>query len=71
MTLNGLERPELADSIRRSYNFTNSGESRHGNRVAQRCYNGDLSFLREKLELMTSCKIKTIEQIVQKFVTVD
>ena len=39
--------------------------------VAQHCYNGDVRFLWEKLELWPPVKFKTLKQIVTKFVTVD
>ena len=38
--------------------------------VAQHCYNGDVSFLWEKME-MTPCKIETLEQIDIQFVRID
>jgi len=39
-----------------SFDFT-------GCTVAQHCYNGDVSFLWEKMENLTPCKIETLEQI--------
>jgi len=35
------------------------------------CYNGDVSFLWEKMETLTPCKIETLEQIDTQFVRVD
>ena len=39
--------------------------------VAQHCYNGDVSFLWEKMETLTPCKIETLEQINIQFVRID
>ena len=39
--------------------------------VAQHCYNGDVSFLWEKMETLTPCKIETLEQIDTQFVRID
>ena len=39
--------------------------------VAQHCYNGDVSFLWEKMDILTPCKIETLEQIDTQFVRID
>jgi len=39
--------------------------------VAQHCYNGDVSFLWEKMETLTPCKIETLEQIETQFLRID
>jgi len=40
--------------------------------TAQRCYNGDISFLSYgKMETLTPCKIETFEQIDIQFVRID
>jgi len=39
--------------------------------VAQHCYNGDVSFLLEKMETLTPCKIETLKQIDTQFVRID
>jgi len=39
--------------------------------TAQHCYNGDVSFLWEKMETLTPCKIQTLEQIDTQFVRID
>ena len=41
-----------------------------GSAVAHHCYNGDVRIPMGKIGNLTSCKIKTLEQIVAKFVTV-
>ena len=38
--------------------------------VAQHCYNGDVSF-RWEMEILTPCKIETLEQIDTQFVRID
>jgi len=39
--------------------------------VAQHCYNGDVSFLWEKMKISTLGKIETLEQIDTQFVKID
>ena len=39
--------------------------------VAQHCYNGDVSFLWEKMEILNPCKIETLEPIDTQFIRID